>query len=301
MSVFNAGVQTLIALVRSTALLLLMPPVQRLIRKLRCPRRFWVAPRGQGFWQNEVTFNWKNLGERLADWEEKQYLQHYRISKRTLWFLVERYGVLLKKEETCLRRPVPYQKRIAILLHWLAHGLTFAQVAALYGIAKSTAVAIVHEGVSIPYQCLMAETILFPTGAELVQVVCDFESLCGLPRCAVALDGTFMKIQKLTEFGDAHYCYKHFTAIIVLGCVDGRGIFTYVNAGRPGSVGSSYTYRYSLLWQKISNKEWLDGASETVRGHAVKRYLVVDSALPLSSRPMKCYGGSHLPPLEEKF
>ena len=67
-------------------------------------------------------------------------------------FLVERYGVLLKKEETRLRRPVPYQKRFAILLHWLAHLLMFAQVAALYGIAKSTAVAIVHEGVSITYQ-----------------------------------------------------------------------------------------------------------------------------------------------------
>ena len=80
------------------------------------------------------------------------------------------------------------------------------------------------------------------------------------------------------SFGD---CYRHFTAIIVLVCVDGRRIFTYVNAGRPGSVGDFYTYRYSLLWQKIRNKEWLDGASETVKGHAVKPYLVVDLAFPL--------------------
>lgn len=158
--------------------------------------------------------------------------------------------MLLKKEETHLRRPVPFPKRFAILLHWLSQGLTFAQLAALYAIAKSTAVGIVHEGVTVLYEHLVAESILFPTGTELDQVMCDFESLCGLPCCAGALDGTFMKIKKPTEFGDSYYCYKHFTAVTVLGCVDGRGIFTYVNAGRPGSVGDSYTYRHSLLCQK---------------------------------------------------
>ena len=87
----------------------------------------------------------------------------------------------------------------------------------------------------------MADTILFPTGVELEQVVCDFESLCGMPHCSGALDGTFMKIQRPTEFGDLYFCYKCFTAIIVFGCVNGQGIFmiTYVNAGRPGSVGDS--------------------------------------------------------------
>ena len=75
-----------------------------------------------------------------------------------------------------------------------------------------------------------------------------------------------------------------------------------MNAGRPGSVGDSYTYRYSLLRQKISNKKWLDGASETVRGHAVKPYLMVDSAFPLScSTLMKCYDESHLPHWKRSF
>ena len=46
-----------------------------------------------------------------------------------------------------------------------------------------------------------------------------------------------MPIKKPEEFGDTYFCYKKFCAILVLGCVDARGIFTYVNAGRPGSVG----------------------------------------------------------------
>ena len=59
----------------------------------------------------------------------------------------------------------------------------------------------------------------------------DFETLCGLPFCAAALDGgTFMH----EEFGGTYFCYKTFCAIIVLGCVVARGIFTCVNAVIPG-------------------------------------------------------------------
>ena len=114
-----------LALISYTALLLLMPSIQRLIYTLRrSPRRFWSAPRGQGFREREVSFNWKNMREQFADWEEKQYLQHYQVSKGTFWFLCETFGVVLKKEETCLRCSVPFPKRFAILLHWLAQALT---------------------------------------------------------------------------------------------------------------------------------------------------------------------------------
>ena len=77
----------------------------------------------------------------------------------------------------------------------------------------------------------------------------DFEALCGLPCCGGTLNGTFMPIKKPAEFGDTYFCHKKFTAIIILECVDARGIFTYVNAGRPGSVGDLYTYRHSVMCQ----------------------------------------------------
>ena len=96
------------------------------------------------------------------------------------------------------------------MLHWLAQASSFAPIAALYAIGKCTVVAVVHQG--------------------------------------IALDGTFMSIKKPAEYGDTYFCYKHFNAIIVLGCVDARGIFTYVNAGRQGSVGDSYTFRHSALY-----------------------------------------------------
>ena len=102
---------------------------------------------------------------------------------------------------------------------------------------------------------LVPEVILFLTGLELYQVMVDFESLCGLLCCGGALYGTFIRIKKPWIYSDTYYCYKHFTAIIVLGSVDARGIIIYiVNAGWPDLVGDSYTCRHSVMHLKIKNQ-----------------------------------------------
>ena len=164
-------------------------------------------------------------------------------------------------------------QRLAVVLHWLAQASSFSELAALYAIGKSTVVAVVHQGIAILRERLVHDAILFPTGAELEQVMLDFESLCGLPCCGGAIDGTFMPIKKPSDFGDTYYCYKHFTAIIVLRCVDARGIFTYVNAGRPSSVVDSFTYHHSLLYQRIANSAWLSHSPRILEGVAVKPFL----------------------------
>ena len=55
---------------------------------------------------------------------------------------------------------------------------------------KSTAVSIVHEGVTALLQHLVPvpASIKFPTGAELEEVVFHLELLSGLPTCAGAID-----------------------------------------------------------------------------------------------------------------
>ena len=71
--------------------------------------------------------------------------------------------------------------------------------------------------------------------------------------------------------------------------MDARGNFAYVNAGRPGSVGDSYTYRHSIMFQMIASGEWLAHSPRTISGVNVKPFIVADSAFPLSSTCMKCY------------
>ena len=47
----------------------------------------------------------------------------------------------------------------------------------MYAIAKSTAVMIIHKGISNLHQNLVPLSVKFPVGAELDQVICDFEEL----------------------------------------------------------------------------------------------------------------------------
>lgn len=67
-------------------------------------------------------------------------------------------------------------------IHYLAHGLTFSQLSLLYAVGKSTAVTIVHDTIAELKECLVPNSIKFPQGAELDQVISDFEALCSLPQ-----------------------------------------------------------------------------------------------------------------------
>ena len=151
-------------------------------------------------------------------------------------------------------------------------GSSYSELAALYAVRKSTIGSIVHNLIGELRQRLVPEAIHFSIRQELQQVMVDFDDLCGVPMCAGALDGTFMGIKKPTEYGDTYFCYKKFIALIVLACVDARGIFTSVNAGRPGSVGDSYTYKHSEIYKRIKQGEWLGLTQRTIEGVTIKPF-----------------------------
>lgn len=56
-----------------------------------------------------------------------------------------------------------------------------------------------------------------------------------------------------------------------------------------------------MLFQKIRNKEWLNGTPDTVEDHSVEPYLVADSAFSLSCTTMKCYDVIHLSHWKRSF
>ena len=72
------------------------------------------------------------------------------------------------------------------------------------------------------------ECYIIPKRRELEQVFVNFEKFRGggLPVCAGAVDRTFMKARKPCVYKESYWCYKHYTSILVLACVDARGVFT---------------------------------------------------------------------------
>ena len=141
----------------------------------RMQRRFWVAPKVEGFWEKNVMGTWASHGASFPDWEDNQYVETYRMTKSTFWYLCRRSGWQMRKQNTCIRSPVPFQKRFAIVIHWLAQDLSFTQLAQIYCVGKSTAVCIVHLGVSVLREHLVPDAcVTCPFALEWLPKVGDF-------------------------------------------------------------------------------------------------------------------------------
>ena len=267
----------------------------RILKGQKRKRRFWVAARSRGVWEREFLCSFSTMARRgFSDWEDNQYLLHLRFGKDAFWRLHALYGHGLERKHTNMRSPLPSEKRLAITLHWLAHGLSFQQLALMYGIGKSTAVNVVHSTIEHLLEKLVPGAIKFPTGRDLHQVMKGFECLAGLPYCAGAVNGTFMKIDKPTLFGDSYWCYKKYPAILILGTVDSNGLFMNVYAGSPGSAGDAATFHRSTLKRRVEGRKWLDAPPKEIHGVQVLPYLVGDSAFSLTTYLTKCYSSEPL-------
>ena len=83
-------------------------------------KRRWTLDRTTGgFWEAQVL-KWPR-----ASWDEK-YVQYFRVDYKTFRCIVQRYGKCLVKEDPQDRRflPCSREKRVAIVLNWLATGDT---------------------------------------------------------------------------------------------------------------------------------------------------------------------------------
>ena len=77
--------------------------------------------------------------------------------------------------------------------------------------------------------------------------------------------------------------------MLILACVDARGVFTYLNAGNLGQVGDGTTLNTSRLPDKISRRKWLGSHSAVVDEVEFSSYLVWDDAFALLLNMLKCY------------
>ena len=207
----------------------------------------------------------------------------------------------MQREVTRFRSPIPIAKKLAIALQWLATGGTEVQLANEYCVGATTVHRAVHEVVRVICETIVHDAVKFPTGEKLIQVMEKFEQMALLKMCAGALDGTFMKIRKPEEWGNAFWCYKNHCAIMLLAVVDADGLFTFVDAGRAGSMGDAFTFNHSSLKEKIDAGEWLEGQAQEVQGRLVRPYLVADSAFALTQSLIKGYDYPPAPGHQKSF
>lgn len=194
------------------------------------------------------------------------------------------------------RKPHTALRRYAATMHWLASGAHLHVVGELFGISTAAMHKHTHAVVAVMKAELVGKNIKFPSGAELDQVMIDFEYL-GLPQCAGAIDGCFIEMKKPPGvFSHKYWCYKNLVAILLLAVVDARGVFTYITAANPSSVGDAQTFHNTTLKEKLMSGEALPhDKARSIQGVAVRPYIVGDAAFPFMSFLMKGYDGDYPP------
>lgn len=270
---------------------LMSAPRRRLIWSLQ------PTPQSQrGFWERNVHGKWLKQARKYIEKSgvpramkhiNNKYIEMYRVDFHLFNWLLDLCRDSLAKEDTLLRLSIPPGKRLAIVLHWLGQGSSERQLANIYQIGATTVHEIVHQGVSVLLQKLVPLAITFPRGEYLRRDMEEFQVASGLRCCAGALDGTFMRIKKPQLWGDHYWCYKQYPAIVVMATVNARGQFTYVDAGRAGSLGDAFTYNNCSLKTKLDAQQVLYEQFQRVGNVWVRPYLVGDSAFPLSETLMK--------------
>jgi hypothetical protein len=284
-----------------TKKMLLEAMEEPLPREPRKKKRFWRKQKSADMYK-DMQGSWRKLAKVDPQLEDAEYMENFRVSKRTFSFLLD-HLVQGAPEWVESDRPGPNKfvvcktKRLALTLHWLANAQSFKALGNHWGIGTSTANKVVHQTVAALEKVLRKGAVVWPAGAELDAVMRDFEALAGLSGCAGAIDGCMIPMTRPNRiFGNRWWCYKGFYAMLLLAVVDARGYFTYVRAGEPSSVGDAASFNSSSLSAMFDQGRFLPHEKAVdVQGVKVRPYIVADAAFPFKAHVMKGFQGDPIP------
>ncbi|XP_077091696.1 uncharacterized protein LOC143744162 [Siphateles boraxobius] len=159
----------------------------------------------------------------------------------------------------------------------------------LFGIARSSVCAIVHEFCKAVRQVLMPEFIQLPEGDALREVVQGFQMRCGFPQCAGAIDGSHIPIIAPEENHVDYFNRKGWHSVLLQGVVDHQFCFTNIYTGWPGSVHDARVLRNSCVFAMAERGELFPPDTVEINGVQVPIMLLGDPAYPMWSWLIKGY------------
>ena len=109
------------------------------------------------WWDTVVELSFKD-----ADW-----LQNFRMRKRTFAFICNTLSCSLKKEDTQLRRAIPIRKRVGVAIWRLATNSDYRTIGHLFGISTASVCLSLDEFCNAMATVMLPSYIKIPTHAEL--------------------------------------------------------------------------------------------------------------------------------------
>ena len=221
---------------------------------------------------------------------ERDWIENFRVSNRTFYFLCTSLRPHIERKDTRLRKCICVEHRVAITLWCLATCGEYRIIGHLFGVARCTVCVFVHETCKAIVTALLAMYIKFPQGEQLRRTVEGFRSQWGMIQCSGAVDGCHIPIMPPASNHTDFYNRKGWYSIILQAVVDDKYLFTDICVGWPGSVHDARVLANSSLYRQAEHKRILYVEAVTHQGKDIPVFLIGDSAYPLSSWLMKPFG-----------
>ena len=161
----------------------------------------------------------------LTTFSDQDWIENFRVSKATFFYLCQQLKPLIKHSDTMLRKAISVEHRLAITLWCLATCGEYRSIGHLFGVARCTVCVIVHETCAAIVSKLLKQYVYFPQDEQLAAVIDGFKSKCGMIQCAGAIDGCHTIKPPALNHTDNR---KGWCSKVLQGVVDHQYLFTDV-------------------------------------------------------------------------
>lgn len=238
----------------------------------------------------------------LQTFTDDDWLENFRMSKSTFYFLCEKLRPCIERKNTRMRLAICVEHRVAITVWCLATCCEYRTIGHLFGVARSTVCVIVHDTCKAIVHVLLDEYIKFPQGAELCDVVAEFKAKWGMIQCAGAIDGSHVPVTPPALQHTDFYNRKGWYSMVIQAVVDHNYLFRDICVGWPGSVHDARVLVNSAIHSKGNKREIMSGNEIRLNGTKIPLFLVGDSAYPICTWLMKPFPFSaNLTPAQRSY
>lgn len=182
----------------------------RLLHLHGLERRVWRRdrPHGEVFWSNV-----------LANFDDEQWVDHFRMSRSTFEFLLALVEEKLRRKSTRWRKALEPRRRLAIVLWWYATPSEYRTISCLFGVGLSTVCTLVRQVTSALSTVILKQFISLPEGEILQNTLRGFAGR-GYPMCAGAIGVTHIPISSPRENPAAYFNNRKWHSIILQAVLD---------------------------------------------------------------------------------
>lgn len=173
-------------------------------------RAQWMRVRSRDWWERVVMIEFTDV-----EWRE-----NFRMSRASFYKLCKIVEPFMSPEAICVRAPVPFLMRVAIVLYKLSSCGEYRVVANQFGVHKSSVKKFVYMFCRCVVEKAITKFIRIPTYEEAVMTSNRFRQVYGLPQVIGCVDGSHIPILPPSEGYRDFINRKGWASYVLQGVVD---------------------------------------------------------------------------------